>query len=64
VELTGLGSLNLPPVAVLAQAYARDDASEHAEAVSQAAYRLLGWYAQQVNPENGTAETATMGACE
>jgi predicted nucleotidyltransferase len=64
VELTGLGSLNLPPVAVLAQAYARDDASGHAEAVSQAAHSLLGWYAQQVNPENGTAETASMGACE
>lgn len=62
--LTGLGSLSLPPVAALAESCAQNNDAEYVDAVLRAAYRLLDWYAQQVNPTTSANDAAPTGACE
>jgi Protein of unknown function (DUF4254)/Nucleotidyltransferase domain len=61
--LNRLGSLNLPPVATLAHARAQNtEPAQHVGAVFRVAYRLLDWYAQQLNPAADATEPETTGA--
>lgn len=63
--LSGLGSLNLPPVAALAQARAQNNTSaEQLGAVDRAGHRLLDWYAQQVDQTPAAPLAASKGAGE
>jgi predicted nucleotidyltransferase len=54
--LSGLGSLELPPVRALAHARTHGTKPTHVETVLRTGKSVLEWYAEQVNP---TVETAT-----
>lgn len=62
--LTGLGSLNLPPVRAIAQARTENNGADRVDAVLLSANRLLDWYGEQVSSGTSAMETETMGACE